>query len=51
MTPVWPVFFAFVAGASIGSFLNVCIVRWPAERSIVRPRSRCPRCTNALAWY
>lgn len=43
--------YAFVVGACIGSFLNVCIVRWPAERSVLRPRSRCPSCANQLAWF
>jgi len=42
---------ATLAGASIGSFLNVVIARLPAGESIVRPRSRCPRCKTPIAWY
>ncbi|BDG09031.1 prepilin peptidase [Anaeromyxobacter paludicola] len=38
-------------GAVVGSFLNVVIARVPAGESIVRPRSRCPRCGAGIAWY
>ena len=41
----------FVIGASIGSFLNVCIARWPLEQSIIRPPSRCPHCETPIKWY
>ncbi|HEX7939148.1 MAG TPA: prepilin peptidase, partial [Gemmatimonadaceae bacterium] len=43
--------YAFVIGAMFGSFLNVCISRWPLDLSIVKPRSRCPRCGHQLSWF
>src|SRR5437764_7356331 len=42
---------AFGVGACVGSFLNVCIHRIPADESIVRPGSRCPRCATPIAWH
>ena len=42
---------AFVLGCMVGSFLNVCICRLPNGESVVKPRSRCPKCGNAIAWY
>lgn len=42
---------AFVIGAIVGSFLNVCISRIPRDESIVYPSSHCLSCANPIAWY
>jgi len=44
-------FYAFAAGACVGSFLNVVIHRYPIGQSIVFPGSHCPRCEQAIAWF
>ena len=42
---------AFVFGAVVGSFLNVCIYRLPKGESVVFPPSHCPGCDSRIAWY
>ena len=44
-------FFFFLFGIVIGSFLNVCIARIPEGLSIVSPGSRCPRCLKPIKPY
>src|SRR5271169_4085176 len=41
----------FLFGLVIGSFLNVCILRIPADKSIVTPASSCPQCGKHIAPY
>jgi leader peptidase (prepilin peptidase)/N-methyltransferase len=43
---------AFVLGAVVGSFLNVCIYRLPLDLSVNQPRrSFCPACKTQLPWF
>jgi leader peptidase (prepilin peptidase)/N-methyltransferase len=42
---------AFIFGLTVGSFLNVCILRLPRGRSIVKPPSHCPRCKSSIKFY
>lgn len=41
----------FLFGITIGSFLNVCILRIPNGENIVSKRSHCMGCGNVLKWY
>jgi len=41
----------FLFGLIIGSFLNVCIVRIPGQKSIVLPASACPQCGEPIRPY
>jgi len=43
--------FAALLGLAFGSFLNVCLSRWPEGESIVTPRSHCRKCGRTLAWW
>lgn len=43
--------FAGLLGLAFGSFLNVCLTRWPAGESVVAPRSHCRNCEHTLAWW
>jgi leader peptidase (prepilin peptidase) / N-methyltransferase len=43
--------YAGVVGACVGSFLNVCVYRWPEDRSVVSPPSTCPACGARIKWY
>ena len=43
--------FAGLFGLVFGSFLNVCLSRWPEGESVVKPRSRCRTCGRTLTWW
>jgi len=43
--------FAGLLGLSFGSFLNVCLSRWPEGESVVQPRSHCRSCGRTLSWW
>ena len=42
---------AGVFGLTLGSFLNVCSLRWPVDESVVSPGSHCPSCDEPVRWY
>jgi leader peptidase (prepilin peptidase) / N-methyltransferase len=51
VTTAYSLTMALLVGACVGSFLNVCIARWPRDLSVIRPASRCPSCGHRLRWY
>lgn len=42
---------AFVFGAMVGSFANVCIYRMPLNLNLVSPRSHCGKCKTPIFWF
>ncbi|MFV0337286.1 MAG: prepilin peptidase [Chthoniobacterales bacterium] len=52
LPPAIALFFVFIFGGIIGSFLNACIHRMPRGIKLHSPRrSFCPSCKKALPWY
>lgn len=45
------IFFVFITGLCVGSFLNVVILRTLSNESIVFPASKCPKCGTPLLWW
>jgi len=43
--------FVGLIGLAFGSFLNVCLSRWPEGESVVKPRSHCRACGRTLSWW
>lgn len=49
---IFVMFWFFVCGCAVGSFLNVCIWRLPRGLAINDPaRSVCPSCRDPIRWY
>src|SRR3989338_1573793 len=44
------IFFLFILGAVVGSFLNVVGIRWGSGRTVLG-RSSCPYCNKTIKWW
>jgi leader peptidase (prepilin peptidase)/N-methyltransferase len=51
MIRIFDTIFAGLLGLAFGSFLNVCLSRWPEGESVVAPRSHCRICDHTLSWW
>jgi leader peptidase (prepilin peptidase)/N-methyltransferase len=51
MIRIFGTIFAGLLGLAFGSFLNVCLSRWPQGESVVNPRSHCRNCDHTLTWW
>ena len=45
------IIFVVFFGLSVGSFLNVVVLRFDDVESIIKTRSHCPKCKKNLPWY
>jgi leader peptidase (prepilin peptidase) / N-methyltransferase len=43
--------FVALLGLAFGSFMNVCLSRWPNDEGVVSPRSHCRSCYHRLTWW
>lgn len=48
---VFGLFFIFILGLVVGSFLGAYTYRWPRHMKVSEGRSRCPHCRKTIAWY
>ncbi len=44
-------FMVFCFGITVGSFLNVCIIRLPRGESLIKRSSHCMTCGEPIKWY
>ncbi|MCD4705937.1 prepilin peptidase [bacterium] len=44
-------FFIFIFGLCVGSFLNVIILRLRNKKTFLKARSYCPKCKKKIVWY
>jgi leader peptidase (prepilin peptidase) / N-methyltransferase len=51
MIRIFGTILAGLLGLAFGSFLNVCLSRWPEGESVVKPRSHCRSCGRTLPWW
>lgn len=45
------IIFSFLVGITVGSFVNVLILRLPKEEDVVFEASHCPKCKKKIHWY
>ena len=46
----WTIYIV-ILGFCIGSFINVVIYRFPKGKSLLYPRSFCPKCESKIEWF